>query len=296
MNTAQIIPFRFESREVRTLLIDDQPWFVASDVASALHYRDAFNMCRNLDDDEKGTQIVSTPKGAHIVPTLGGDQEMTVINESGLYSAILRSRKPEAKRFKKWVTSEVLPAIRKHGRYEDTENKMAKLVNETIGQEGFHLLGNLIHGKVNTLPPAKRRRAVHRLWNQLHVAFGVSKGADLPAEQMDSARQFIAAYAIEGEYLPKSDPTPVPQLNLNYYDHFPGQKWLLYRDMFPGLWDVNILGFMCNLEQYEGKTVPLTVTGTHVLKREVMSLMSTVDTMARRLDDIHNLSYITKHS
>ena len=100
--------FSFESREVRTIAIDGAPWFVAEDIATALEYRNAPDMTRNLDDDEKGTQIVRT---------LGGDQEMTVINESGLYSAILKSRKPEAKRFKKWVTSEVLPSIRKTGSY-----------------------------------------------------------------------------------------------------------------------------------------------------------------------------------
>ena len=115
MQTAQIIPFKFEAREVRTLLIDDQPWFVATDVAGALDYLTAKDMTRNLDEDEKGRQIV---------PTLGGAQEMLVINESGLYSAILRSRKAEAKRFKKWITAEVLPAIRKHGSYADTHNKM----------------------------------------------------------------------------------------------------------------------------------------------------------------------------
>jgi prophage antirepressor-like protein len=89
--------------------INGEPWFIGSDVSIALEYRDAGNMTRNLDDDEKGTQIVST---------LGGEQQMLVINESGLYSAILRSRKPAAKRFKKWVTAEVLPSIRKAGRYD----------------------------------------------------------------------------------------------------------------------------------------------------------------------------------
>ncbi len=118
MQAAQVLPFHFDTREVRTLLIDDQPWFVAADVSAALEYRIASDMTRNLDDDEKGTQIVRTP---------GGDQEMLVINESGLYSAILRSRKAEAKRFKKWVTAEVLPAIRKHGRYEgQTQQPLAR--------------------------------------------------------------------------------------------------------------------------------------------------------------------------
>lgn len=86
-----------------------EPLFVATDIASALEYRDAHNMMRNLDDDEKGT---------HIVSTLGGNQELSVITESGVYSAILTSRKPSAKKFKKWLTSEVLPSIRKTGGYQ----------------------------------------------------------------------------------------------------------------------------------------------------------------------------------
>ncbi len=197
MQTAQLIPFRFESREVRTLLIDDQPWFVASDVSSALQYRDAFNMNRNLDDDEKGTQIVSTP---------GGDQEMLVISESGLYSAILRSRKAEAKRFKKWVTADVLPAIRKHGRYEDNEGKMNTLIGQTIGTDGFHMLGAVVKGKVSGLPATAQRRATMKIWSQTHAAFGVRSAADIPADQLDAARNFIAAYVVlEGEYLPKQE-------------------------------------------------------------------------------------------
>lgn len=288
MNTAKIIPFHFESREIRTVLIDDQPWFCATDICAALEYANSRQAIQK-NCREKGVSIRDTL-------TQGGKQSLTFIDEGNLYRLIIKSRKEEAQRFESWVCDEVLPSIRKYGRYEDTENKMAKLVNETIGQEGFHLLGNLIHGKVNKLPPAKRRRAVHRLWNQLHLAFNVRRGADLPAEQMDGARQFIAAYAIEGEYIPRSDSTPAPQLNLNYSDRFPGQQWLLYRDMFPGTWDVNILGFMCNLEQYEGQTVPLKVTGTQVLKREVMSMMSAVDIMARKLSDIQGLALISKQS
>ncbi len=196
MHTAQVIPFRFESREVRTLLIDDQPWFVASDVALALMYSEAKDMTRNLDDDEKGRQIV---------PTLGGEQEMLVINESGLYSAILRSRKAEAKRFKKWITAEVLPAIRKHGSYTDTNNKMGTLIGETIGTNGFNMLGALVKGKVAQLPTATQRRATAKIWSQTHAAFGVRSAADIPADQLDAARNFIAAYALEGEWLGRAE-------------------------------------------------------------------------------------------
>ena len=93
---------------VRTLEIDGEPWFVASDIAKALEYRMASDLTRRIDEEDKGTQKVSTH---------GGEQEMTVINESGLYTAILGSNLPTAKKFKHWVTSEVLPSIRKTGVY-----------------------------------------------------------------------------------------------------------------------------------------------------------------------------------
>lgn len=104
-----LISKAFEGHNIR-IITDQQgePWFVAADIAQVLEYRMASDMTRWIDEDERGTQIVRTPSG---------DQEMTVINESGLYSAILRSRKPEAKLFKRWVTFEVLPSIRKHGGY-----------------------------------------------------------------------------------------------------------------------------------------------------------------------------------
>ena len=101
----------FESAEFGTVRVstqDGEPWFVASDIAKALGYRMASDMNRRLDDDEKGTRSVRTP---------GGTQEMTVISEAGLYSAVLGSKLPEAKAFKRWVTHEVLPAIRRDGGY-----------------------------------------------------------------------------------------------------------------------------------------------------------------------------------
>ncbi|UNB65849.1 Bro-N domain-containing protein [Pseudomonas syringae pv. helianthi] len=165
--------------------MNDQPWFVANDVSAALLYSEASAMTRHLDDDEKGLSIVHT---------LGGDQEMLVINESGLYSAILRSRKSEAKRFKKWVTAEVLPAIRKTGRYEEPVGRMATLIGQTIGTDGFHMLGAIVKGKVSGLPKSAQRRATSKIWSQAHAAFGVRSAADIPAELLDSARNFIAAY------------------------------------------------------------------------------------------------------
>jgi prophage antirepressor-like protein len=103
----QIVAFDFESNDVRVVMGEDgEPWFVAADVCAAMTI--STEQTRRLDDDEKGLRTMQT---------LGGQQEMVTINESGLYSLILTSRKAEAKRFKRWVTREVLPSIRKTGSY-----------------------------------------------------------------------------------------------------------------------------------------------------------------------------------
>lgn len=101
---------REEFGQVRAISREDGPWFVAKDVCDALGFSDAHAGTRHLDEDEK-----MTVKLTAISKT---NPQALIINESGLYSLILRSRKPEAKRFKKWVTSEVLPSIRKTGQYQ----------------------------------------------------------------------------------------------------------------------------------------------------------------------------------
>lgn len=105
---AQIMPFHFESLPLRALNIDGEAWFVATDLAKALDYRDAGNMTRILDEDEVSTyRTPGSLKGA----------ELSIINESGVYHAIFASTKPEAKQFRNWVTKEVLPSIRNQGYY-----------------------------------------------------------------------------------------------------------------------------------------------------------------------------------
>lgn len=103
------VQFSFESSSIRTLGDAISPLFVAADVAAILGYGSTKDATRILDDDEKQTVSIDTN---------GGKQSMTVVTESGLYAMILKSRRPEAKRFRKWVTSEVLPAIRKTGQYQ----------------------------------------------------------------------------------------------------------------------------------------------------------------------------------
>ena len=113
--------FNFEDNSIRVIEKNGEPWFVAKDIAMVLDFRDAFNATRVLDDDEWGTHIVSTPSA---------NQEMTIINESGLYHLVLVSRKPEAKKFRKWVTEEVLPSIRKTGSYSITKSPIDVIVTD----------------------------------------------------------------------------------------------------------------------------------------------------------------------
>lgn len=101
----------FENSEfgaVRVVDVNGEPWFVARDVCECLELGNPRTSIALLDEDEKGVHTMDTP---------GGAQEMSIVSEAGLYSLILRSRKPEAKAFKRWITHEVLPAIRKHGGY-----------------------------------------------------------------------------------------------------------------------------------------------------------------------------------
>ena len=108
MNELQI--FNYGENNIRTIQIDNEPWFVLKDVCSALGIdtTQLKKVADRLDDDEKGRSQITTP---------GGNQETWIVNESGLYTITLRCNKPEAKPFRKWVTSEVLPSIRKHGAY-----------------------------------------------------------------------------------------------------------------------------------------------------------------------------------
>lgn len=113
----QAFTFNPANQPVRVEIRDNEPWFVAKDVCEALTISNNRDAVALLDDDEK---LMSA------VPTLGHQsRRMWLVNESGLYNLIFQSRKPEAKAFRKWVTSEVLPAVRKTGRYEMTGRRMA---------------------------------------------------------------------------------------------------------------------------------------------------------------------------
>ena len=118
--------FNYNSVEVRTIQKDGEPWFVLRDVCNVLGLGTPARVAERLDTDEVSQ--------THITDSMGRQQETTIINESGLYNVILRSDKPEAKPFRKWVTSEVLPTIRRHGMYAtpDTVEKMLADPDTTI--------------------------------------------------------------------------------------------------------------------------------------------------------------------
>ncbi|RBT35333.1 hypothetical protein EA73_00985 [Enterococcus faecium] len=145
MNTPQI--FNFEQNEVRTVLVNNEPYFVGKDVAEILGYERADNAIRNHVDDED--------KLTHQISASGQNRNMTIINESGLYSLILKSKLPSAKKFKRWVTSEVLPQIRKHGMYATDEllNNPDLLIEVATKLKEERTLRLIAEQRVNELQP-----------------------------------------------------------------------------------------------------------------------------------------------
>ena len=103
--------------KVRVLERDGQPWWIHADICAVLKIGNPSDAAGRLDEDEKGIATADTP---------GGPQEFTIINESGLWSLVLTSRKPEARTFKKWLTSVVIPALRKNGGYVVGQEKMSE--------------------------------------------------------------------------------------------------------------------------------------------------------------------------
>lgn len=149
-----LIPFTYGDRPVRTVQIDGEPWFVAADVCAVLGIGRVNDATTGLDEDEKGAATIRTP---------GGDQQMATVNEPGLYSLILRSRKAEAKAFKRWITHEVLPALRNTGTYS-----VAKLGRRELAQMVIEAEDRAVAAEATV---AELEPAAHS-WEQLASAEG----------------------------------------------------------------------------------------------------------------------------
>lgn len=119
----ELTNFTYDGNPVRTFLIDGEPCFIANDLCGVLDLANPRTTLALLDEDEKGVHSVDTP---------GGVQPMTYVTEGGMYSLVLRSRKPEAKAFKRWITHEVLPSIRKTGSYAAPELTGAELMARAL--------------------------------------------------------------------------------------------------------------------------------------------------------------------
>jgi prophage antirepressor-like protein len=120
MNNALQV-FDFEDRQVRIVTVNEEPWWVLRDVCDVLGLTTPARVAERLEKDEVSQ--------THLTDSVGRKQETIIVNESGLYNVILRSDKPDAKKFRKWVTSEVLPAIRRHGAYMTPEMIERALIN-----------------------------------------------------------------------------------------------------------------------------------------------------------------------
>ncbi|WP_233113692.1 P22AR C-terminal domain-containing protein [Aggregatibacter actinomycetemcomitans] len=183
----QLCTFNFESKSIRTLAINNEPWFVAKDVCDAINLTNSRMSLLALDDDEKGVSLIYTPSG---------QQEMNIISESGMYTLILRCRDAVKKgsvphRFRKWVTAEVLPAIRKTGKYEakttvDDRTGLRNAVNMLVSKKG------LIYSEA---------------YNLVHQYMNVERIEDIPADKLQSAVEYVHRIVLEGELItePKKD-------------------------------------------------------------------------------------------
>ncbi|MBG8652980.1 hypothetical protein EWP67_03035 [Neisseria meningitidis] len=187
----QVQYFNFNQNAIQVINKNGEAWFIASEVAAMLGYRDSYNMTRILDNDEKGT---------HNVSTLGGNQDVSVINESGFYHAAFKSRKPEVKPFRKWVTSEVLPTIRKTGGYQigqkttvDDRTGLRQAVAALVGRKGIDYSS---------------------AYSMIHQRFNVEAIEDISTEKLPEAVAYAHALTLHtgltGEVLDR-EPLPAPQ-------------------------------------------------------------------------------------
>lgn len=166
----EIQNFAFDESLVRVIMRDSAPWFVVADVARALGIKNPRDAVAEFDDDEKGVASADT---------LGGRQDLNVLSEPGLYRLIFMSRKPDARRFQRWVTHEVLPAIRKTGGYRADAGKVEPGRSEPIPESQLFRL-NLVREARLLFGPDRARG----LWGQL----GLPPVPQAPDTEQDEAR------------------------------------------------------------------------------------------------------------
>lgn len=182
-NQSQLSTFNFESNSIRALVINNEPWFVARDLCNTLKIANVSDALLKLDDDEKATVGLTDSRAGN------GAQSISVVSESGMYTLILRCREAVKKgsiphRFRKWVTAEVLPAIRKTGSYSKT----------TVDQRtGLRNAVNMLVGK--------KALMYNEAYNLVHQRFNVGSIEDLTEEQLPQAVEYVHKIYLEGELI-----------------------------------------------------------------------------------------------
>lgn len=199
-NQTQLSTFNFESNSIRTLAINNEPWFVAKDVCDAIGLTNSRMSLIALDEDEKGVSLIYTPSG---------QQEMNIVSESGMYTLILRCRDAVKKgsiphRFRKWVTAEVLPTIRKTGKYESKTS-----VNDRTG----------LRNAVNMLV-SKKGLIYSEAYHLVHQRFNVESIEDLTLEQLPQAVEYVHKIILEGELITEAElPSSEKKFTREFTEH-----------------------------------------------------------------------------
>ena len=190
-----VLSFNFNQNQIQVINKDGEAWFIASEIAAMFGYRDSHNLTRILDDDEADTHNMSIRSENGIKQS----RTVTIINESGFYHAAFKSRKPEVKPFRKWVTSEVLPTIRKTGGYQvgqkttaDDRTGLRQAVAALVGRKGIDYSS---------------------AYSMIHQRFNVEAIEDIPVGQLPEAVAYVHALTLHtgltGEVLdapPKAEP------------------------------------------------------------------------------------------
>ncbi len=204
----------FRNTEFEIIDRNNQPWLRATQIDLALDYADgkAIQRIYSRNKDEFTDAMTGVVK----LTTPTGEQESRIFSLRGAHLLAMLSRTAVAKEFRRWVLDilEGVTEASNEPRYSPT------LLGTTIGTDGFRCLGAVLDGKLNQLPAKAKQRAKMHIWSQVHKAFSVVSAQDIPAEQMDSVRNFIAAYTLEGEWLAKADSITTAST----------RRWLISRD------------------------------------------------------------------
>lgn len=184
--SAEIIPFDFEEQAVRVVMRGEDPWFVAADVCRVLELGNTSQALTRLDEDERMTLTTNEGQTGR-----GGARSLNIINESGLYALVLTSRKEQAKRFRKWITAEVLPAIRRHGRYELPGARSSEVAGDGDFLGMTFREAELWLQSVREARLTRGRRAAIRLWDRSPLPV-LTDGPTSPAVDPAQGRACLA--------------------------------------------------------------------------------------------------------